>query len=338
MWRIPIALQVIFPILTFILLPFIPESPRWLASKGRENEVHEVLARLEGNGTTVGSDVIVTKAKIIIDTARHEAEVEDSWLDLFRNGELQNLRRMILGAVPQFLQQFTGINAVVYFGPAIFSASLGLTPRIAAIAGGCGSICFWLGSCAPVFFIERVGRRPIMIWGIISTAAAMAGLTIATYYAQFPDQQKASGYGALVCILLYEFFYGASWAGIPWVYAPEINSLRMRNRGGAIASATEWLSAFIVVQITPTGVDNLGWKFYLIWLAACVAAVPYLYFLYPETGGASLEEMDYYFANQRNWVVTKAKNVRKFNAEHAGGVGSGWSTGEEKVQEVHDEC
>lgn len=247
---------------------------------------------------------------------------------------MQNFRRMILGAAPQFLQQFTGINAVVYFGPAIFASSLSLNPRMAAIVGGCGSICFWIGSCTPVLFIEKVGRRLIMIWGIITTAVAMAGLTIATYYAQFPERRKASGYGALACILLYQFFYGASWAGIPWVYAPEINSLRMRNRGGAIASATEWMSAFIVVQITPTGVANLGWKFYLIWLAFSVAAVPYLYFLYPETGGATLEEMDNYFAYQRNWIVTKSQNIRKFNAQRNlsadATVTENWPTRDEK--------
>ncbi|KAL5610760.1 hypothetical protein FOBRF1_006877 [Fusarium oxysporum] len=315
-WRVPLIFQVIFPIMAFFILPFIPESPRWLASKGRYEEVRQVIAHLEGKDVDVTNDVVVGKANIIIESARHEAELETSWTDLFRNGELQNFRRMILGAVPQFIQQFTGINAVVYYGPAIFASSLGLTPRMAAIIGGCGSICFWIGSCIPVFFVEKVGRRGVMMWGLATSASAMAGLTVATYYAQYESSQRASGFGALACILLYQFCYGASWAGIPWVYAPEINSLLMRNRGAAIASATEWLSAFIVVQITPTGVANLGWKFYIIWLAFSTLAIPYIFFLYPETAGATLEEMDHYFAIQRSWVVTKAKNIRKFNQRH----------------------
>ena len=315
-WRSPLALQAVFPLVTFAILPFIPESPRWLASKGRNDEVRVVVARLEGKGYRAESDVVIAHSRLIIEAAQHEAEIEASWLDLFRNGELKNLRRMLLGAIPQFIQQFTGINAVVYFGPAIFSASLGLTPRIAAIVGGCGSICFWIGSCTPPFFIEKVGRRPIFLAGLMSTALAMMGLTVATYYAQFPATKVSSGYGALACILLYHFCFGASWAGVPWVYAPEINSLRMRNRAAAIASATEWLSAFVVVVITPVGVANIGWKFYLIWLISCGIALPYMYLTCPETKGATLEEMDRYFATQRSWIVINAKNIKDYNQNH----------------------
>lgn len=303
-------MQAVFPLATFIILPFIAESPRWLASRGRYDEVYDVVSRLEGRARDLDID---RKANEIIDAAKREAELEVSWLDLFRNGELQNLRRMILGVVPQFIQQFSGINAVVYYGPAIFASLLGLSPRMAAIVGGCGSICFWLGSCTPIFFVEKIGRRKVMLWGLSTTAISMAGLTIATYYAQYESRQVASAYGALVCILLYEFCYGASWAGIPWVYAPEINSLLMRNRASAIASATEWMSAFVVVQITPIGVANIGWKFYLIWLVSCAVALPYIYLFYPETSGATLEEMDDYFINQRNWIVVNSKNIRKFN-------------------------
>ncbi|KAF2021196.1 sugar transporter STL1 [Aaosphaeria arxii CBS 175.79] len=308
-WRAPLALQAVFPLVTFAILPFIPESPRWLASKGRNDEVREIVARLEGKGYTAESDVVISHSRLIIEAAQHEAEIEASWMDLFRNGELQNLRRMLLGAIPQFIQQMTGINAVVYFGPAIFSASLGLTPRMAAIVGGCGSICFWIGSCTPPFFIEKVGRRPIFLVGLISTALAMTGLT-------FSATKVSSGYGALACILLYQFCFGASWAGVPWVYAPEINSLRMRNRAAAIASATEWLSAFIVVVITPVGVANIGWRFYLIWLVSCGLALPYMYLTCPETKGATLEEMDRYFATQRSWIVINAKNIKEYNQNY----------------------
>ncbi|KAL2817540.1 general substrate transporter [Aspergillus granulosus] len=314
-WRIPLALQAIFPVGTFLLIPLIPESPRWLAFRGRNEEVHQVVAQLEGNNASADSPHVCEKAKLIIDSARHEAELKGSWLDLFRNDKLQNLRRIILGAVPQFLQQFTGINAVVYFGPSIFATSLGFSPRLSAIVSGCGSIVFFIGSCLPVLFIEKSGRRPIMIWGLITTCISMAALVIAAYHAQIPSLQRASGYGAIACIFTYQFVYGASWAGIPWVYAPEINSLRMRIPGQAIASATEWISNYIVVQITPTGLESLGWRFFLIWVVIMAAAVPYLYFCVPETGGAALEEVDTYFMHQKGWVVMEAQNVREFVRE-----------------------
>ncbi|KAL2787053.1 general substrate transporter [Aspergillus keveii] len=314
-WRVPLALQAIFPVGTFILIPLIPESPRWLALHGRSEQVHRVVAQLEGNGATPESPHVREKAQLIIDGARHEAELKGSWLDLFRNDKLQNLRRIILGAVPQFLQQFTGINAVVYYSPAIFSNSLGLSPRLSAIVGGCGSIAFFIGSCLPVLFIERSGRRAIMIYGLAATCLSMGALAVAAYHAQIPALQRASGYGAIACIFTYQFVYGASWAGIPWVFAPEINSLRMRIPGQAIASATEWMSNYVVVQITPTGLETLGWKFFLIWVAVMVAALPYLYWVVPETGGATLEEVDMYFMQQEGWVISGAKNIRRFVRE-----------------------
>jgi hypothetical protein len=143
----------------------------------------------------------------------------------------------------------------------------------------------------------------------------MAALAVAAYHAQIPALQRASGYGAIACIFTYQFVYGASWAGIPWVFAPEINSLRIRIPGQAIASATEWISNYVVVQITPTGLETLGWRFFLIWVVVMVAALPYLYWVVPETGGATLEDVDMYFMQQEGWVLSGANNIRRFVRE-----------------------
>lgn len=158
-------------------------------------------------------------------------EVEVKWLDLFRHDELQNLCCIVLGAFPQAIQQFTGISAVVDFGPTILAGALGLSPRPGAIADACGSTCFCIGSCIPVPLIERTGR-PIMIWGLMTNCISIAGLAVAACYAQFPKTQSAAGYGFTACILSYLFFYGASWARIPWVwvYTPEINSYACGSR------------------------------------------------------------------------------------------------------------
>ncbi|KAJ5590572.1 sugar transporter STL1 [Penicillium hetheringtonii] len=309
-WRIPIALQAVFPIMTFIILPFIPESPRWLAFKGLDSQVQDCLARLAGGNARPYDEDIEEKARIIINTANSEAEITDFWLDIFKTGEQQNLRRMILGVMTQLIQQFTCINGVVYYGPAIFSQSLGMDAKLAAIVGGCGSICFWIGSILPIFFIERLGRRHVMLHGLFMTVIALAGLTVATAFAQYSAHQRAAGFGALACLLVYQFCYGASWAGVPWVHAPEINSLRMRNRGSAIASAAEWIGAFLVVEVTPSGVANLTWKYYLIWILVSVIGYIFIYVCYPETSGASLEDMDLYFLEQRSWNILHEKSIK----------------------------
>lgn len=86
----------------------------------------------------------------------------------------------------------------------------------------------------------------------------------------------------------------------------------MRNRASAVASASEWMSEYIVVQVTPSGFANLGWKFYLIWIVITTISVPFLYFCYPETSGITLEEMDDFFAVERSWNVSSCKNIKKF--------------------------
>lgn len=82
------------------------------------------------------------------------------------------------------------------------------------------------------------------------------------------------------------------------VYPTEINSLIMRTKGATVGTATNWIFNFMAVEITPIGIENLGWSFYIIWIALNAAMVPAIYIFYPETAGRCLEDMDdYYRAN-----------------------------------------
>jgi len=82
---------------------------------------------------------------------------------------------------------------------------------------------------------------------------------------------------------------------VPWLYPSEINSLEFRTQGAAIATATNWITNFIVVQITPPGISNIGWKYYIIYTVFNFAFMPIVYFFYPETANRSLEDLDLLF-------------------------------------------
>jgi len=86
-------------------LPFCVESPRWLASKGRREEVYEVLALLEGRGTTTESEEIRQQGDIILNTAEHERAIEGSWISALKSDELQNFRRLILSGAAGVMHQ-----------------------------------------------------------------------------------------------------------------------------------------------------------------------------------------------------------------------------------------
>lgn len=114
---------------------------------------------------------------------------------------------------------------------------------------------------------------------------------------------------AVAFFFLYYVFFGFGWQGVPWLYPTEINSTAMRTRGAALGTATNWLVNFMVVEITPPGIASLAWKFYIIWTIFNFSFIPIVYFLYPETAGRSLEDMDTYFSENPAALVFRDKDA-----------------------------
>jgi sugar porter (SP) family MFS transporter len=196
-WRFPVAFQCFFAIITMILLWFMPESPRWLCYKDRHVEAHEILARLHAkpmDDPAVREELQFILA--VINEEKHSANV--GWRDVISNGEHQNFRRIVLGAGTSLMQQFGGINVVVYYMPVILIRSFGFSDRMALILSGIDflSLCFW-GLCI-TFVINRVGRKKLMLYGALGQsvcfAVAAAGLSVGT---------KASNGIAVAFIFLY---------------------------------------------------------------------------------------------------------------------------------------
>ncbi|CAG9984545.1 unnamed protein product [Clonostachys byssicola] len=312
-WRIPLGLQMIFPPFVFALMPFTVESPRWLAARGRHGEVAHVLARLHGQGSTAESPHIQEQANIIVQTAIHEAEVESSWKECFSGGELQNFRRLILAATTGFLHQATGINVVIYYAPVIFR-QVGLDDRNSFILSCVGSICFLLGSVLPIFYIERLGRRKTMMMGAVTCGLCM-GMIACTgaVGANFPERAIATGWAGAAFVLLFQFCFGIGWNSMNWLYSSEIGSLRMRNKTSATQCLFHWGTNFLTVMVAPSGFAYLGCvaltrnlrKFYLVWMAVTLAAIPFLLFCFPETAGRTLEQMDEFFKRYPQWNIRK---------------------------------
>lgn len=91
--------------------------------------------------------------------------------------------------------------------------------------------------------------------------------------------------------------------GVPWLYPTEINSLPMRTKGAAVATATNWITNFAIVEITPIGIQNLGWKFWIVWTVLNAVFLPVIYFLYPETANRTLEDVDAYYRTNPPLIV-----------------------------------
>ena len=164
----------------------------------------------------------------------------------------------------------------------------------AAVTSGGVTLVFFGGSLTLIYTVEKFGRRTVMLYGAILCSLFMILFTIG-----LAVNTTSSLKLAVVSIFLFEFFFGASWCGLPWVYVPEIAPLHVRHVGTAMGVFTQWFVTFIVVKFGPMGISASGWKFYLLFCVFNVLAIVFVFFFVKETKGLSLEEIDVLFAKKK---------------------------------------
>ncbi|KAH6869056.1 general substrate transporter [Thelonectria olida] len=276
-WRLPIAFQNVFALITLFTLPFLPETPRWLYSHGFQEEAARVLARLQDCSQ---DDPRILQAKEDMETTlRLEREsIQFSIRDLFNDKTpIKNTRRLVLCFLIQFWQQFTGINVIAFYVTIVLEVNVGLSKETSSLVAGCIQIAFWLGTIPPIWLLDKIGRRPMLMIGstmmLICMVIFTTGIAINT---------AATAKMALALLFVYEVSFGLSWLSIPWLYAPEITPLQLRHVGSAVATFSEWLWTFVIALVTPYAIETAGWKFYLLFCVMIVLTIPFTYFFFPE--------------------------------------------------------
>jgi sugar porter (SP) family MFS transporter len=305
-WRFPIAFQLVFSFILFATVPWLPESPRWLLAHGREQEGVDILVALEGNGVTSADEVIIFEKDEILEAVRIERETSPSWSDILhgRTGNTGMMRRLLLGAGTQWMQQLVGINVTSYYLPLVLQNSVGLSNNLARLLSACNSVSYLVFAFLGLVLIERAGRRKLMMWGAAGQFVCYACISGLLAHASDPNGAGHKfGAAATAFFFLYYIFFGICWQGVPWLYPTEINSLSMRTKGAALGTASNWISNYVVVQVTPSGIANLGWKFYLIWMAFNAIFVPLIWALYPETANRHLEDIDKLYRENNSMIL-----------------------------------
>lgn len=244
-FRFPLAFQIVFAIATFCGIVCLPESPRWLIAHDRHDEARNILARLEveepKNHTEAvetsdtpsvsrGSDdldQIMAEIQLAIKEER-EATSQGGFKMLFKNGEQKFFHRTLLGIGGQFMQQISGVNLITYvrtllspareriltvqYAPVIFQQSVGISHNLSLLLAGFIGVVFWLSSCVPIWLIDRLGRRKLMLFAAVGQFITMGILAVTVH-----DGSKAAGIGAIVMLFLFIFCFAVGLLAIPWL-------------------------------------------------------------------------------------------------------------------------
>lgn len=279
-WRWMLGVITIPAILLLIGVFFLPDSPRWLAARGSDEKARRVLEKLRDTSE---------QAKSELDEIRESLKVKQSGWALFINNK--NFRRAVyLGVLLQVMQQFTGMNVIMYYAPKIFDlagfASTSQQMWGTVIVG----LVNVLATFIAIGLVDRWGRKPTLILGFIvmalgmGTLGTMMNIGISSVFAQ---------YFAVIMLLIFIVGFAMSAGPLIWVLCSEIQPLKGRDFGITCSTATNWIANMIVGATFLTMLNSLG-SAHTFWVYAGLNVI-FIFItlaLIPETKNISLEHIE----------------------------------------------
>ena len=284
MWRGMLGSESFVTVLFLIIAFFIPESPKWLMLKGKEDRAMGVFRRLKATEEGAIAEFNLTKSSIA-------GEVKSEWKALLEPG----IRTaVLLGVAIALLGQFMGVNAVLYYGPDIF-ADAGLASKDSSFSTVLVGLVNFLTTVIAVFIIDRVGRKKLIYFGVTSMIVCL--IMIGLYFL-FHAALGISPIVLLVFFLLYIFSQAISISAVVFVLLSEMYPNKVRGIAMSIAGLALWVGTYLIGQFTPWCMSTLTPAGTFFFFALC--CLPYMYiirFKIPETTGKTLEEIEQYWKN-----------------------------------------
>lgn len=287
-YRIPIAVQFAWALILFFGMLILPETPRFLIKKGRNEAAAKSLSRLRR--LDVDHPALIEELAEI--QANHEYEMslaKARYIDCFK-GTLG--KRLFTGCGLQALQQLTGVNFIFYYGTSFFQNAGIDNPFIVSMITSAVNV----SSTFPgLYMVEAWGRRPLLLFGAIGMCVCQ--FIVAAVGTALPKEIAAqNALVAFVCI--YIFFFACSWGPVAWVVTGELFPLKARAKCLSMTTASNWLLNWAIAYATPYMVNagpgnaNLQAKVFFIWGGFCFVCIAFVYLCIYETKGLSLEQVD----------------------------------------------
>lgn len=283
-WRGMLGMESLPALLFFIIIFFIPESPRWLVVRGREDSAMNIFKRIYTSAGEAKTHLLETKSVVT-------SEVKSEWELLFKPGIF---KAVIIGVCIAILGQFMGVNAVLYYGPSIFKdAGIG-NPLFCQVLVGLVNM---LTTVIAMFIIDKVGRKKLIYYGV---SGMIASLLLIAFYFLFAKSMHISNMFMLTFFLLYVFCCAISISAVVWVLLSEMYPNKVRGVAMSIAGFALWIGTYLIGQLTPWMLQNLSPAgTFALFAVMCIPYMLIMWKLVPETAGKSLEEIEKYWTKEK---------------------------------------
>lgn len=278
-WRGMLGSETIPALLFFFIIFFIPESPKWLIVKGRLPKATAVLSKIYNDTTEIQNEIDVTRESMA-------GSDNGSWKDLLKPGILI---AVLAGSAIAILGQFMGVNAVLYYGPKIFSQAGFDNPMFSTVLVGLVNM---VTTILAVLIIDKVGRKQLIYWGVSGMIICL--IAIGIYFAAGPALGLGNAF-MLFFFLAYVFCCAISISAVVFVLLSEMYPNSVRGRAMSIAGFALWIGTYLIGQLTPV---LLGWSQAGTFFIFAVMCIPYMLIMWkvvPETTGKTLEEIEQYW-------------------------------------------
>ncbi|KAF4167393.1 hypothetical protein CNMCM6936_005350 [Aspergillus lentulus] len=304
-WRLPSIIQGIPAFALACGIWFMPFSPRWLVKVGRDQEAQSTLAwmrKLPVEHDLVQMEYLEIKAEALFEkrafpNTAEKGILKNQWAQ-YANcfSTMDNFKRVCTAWLVMFFQQWSGIDAIIYYASNVF-VSLGLTGgTIALLATGVTGVVFIVSTVPAMLIIDRVGRKPMLLVGsvVMFLSMVIVGVIVAKFQHDWPSH-VAAGWTAVALIWLYIAGFGATWGPVSWTLVSEIFPLSIRAKGASIGASSNWLNNFAIAFFVPPMLKSWQWGTYIFFAVFLLVGIFWVQFYLPETKNASLEEMDRVF-------------------------------------------
>ncbi|GAA3653188.1 sugar porter family MFS transporter [Flavivirga jejuensis] len=281
-WKRMFWSELIPSCLFLILLFFVPKSPRWLALKGKDEDALIILTKIHGT-EQANKEIIEIKASLKVNDKRIKVNYFSKII----------LGIIIIGTTLSALQQFTGINAVLYYGADIFEKALGFGKEDILAQQILLAFVNLVFTFVAMFTVDKFGRKPLIYIGSVGMIIGflLLGITL---------QQQSVGILSLLGVLIFIAAFALSMGPVVWVLLSEMFPNKIRSVAMSVAVATQWAANYVVSQSFPIVMDsevnnNALWNGslpYFIFIVFIIIIVVVTYKFIPETKGKSLEEIE----------------------------------------------